>query len=205
MLEAPPNHRCFRAVSGLTRANALTHRQLIDGCHTGDVSKAFTKDDDGVSDMPLVVSRRAPLPAGSPNYVTRRGLALLVAELEAEQQASRPAVTSSSESAQAVALAHARRAELEARIATAVVVDSAEQTQDEVRFGASVTVRNLAGVERTYRIVGVDEANPSASLLAFVAPLSRSLLGKRVGDVAPMKTPAGDDELEILAISYDAS
>jgi transcription elongation factor GreB len=168
------------------------------------MSKAFTKDDDGAADAPLLVSRRAPLPAGMPNYVTPRGLALLHAELAKEQGTAAPEPASDGELARAAALANARRAELEARIASAVVVESALQAHDEVRFGASVTLRNLAGAERTYRIVGVDEANPSESRLAFVAPLSRSLLGKKVGEVASVKTPAGDDELEILAIRNDA-
>ena len=169
------------------------------------MSKAFTKDDDGAADAPLVLSRRAPLPAGSPNYVTPRGLALLVAELAKEQVAAHSEPASDGEQARAVALANARRAELEARIASAVVVDGAAQAHDEVRFGARVKVRNLAGVERTIHIVGVDEANPAELSLAFVAPIARSLLSKRVGDVASVKTPAGEDELEILAISYDAT
>lgn len=44
--------------------------------HAPVVSKAFTKDD-GAEDPPFVAPR-APLPAGAPNYVTPRGLALLV-------------------------------------------------------------------------------------------------------------------------------
>jgi transcription elongation factor GreB len=49
----------------------------------------------------------------------------------------------------------------------------------------------------------VDEADPTRGALAFVAPLARALLGKRVGDVAVVSTPASEEELEVLAIAYD--
>jgi transcription elongation factor GreB len=168
------------------------------------MSKAFTKDDDA-GDAPLFVSRRAPLPNGSPNYVTERGLALLRAELarELERWAGRAQPLSDAERARAGALHAAQVAELEARIACAVLVESARQPRDEARFGAKVRVRNSAGSERTYRIVGVDEADAASGDVAFVAPLAGSLLGKRVADVALVRSPAGGDELEVLAIDYD--
>lgn len=166
------------------------------------MSKAFTKDDDA-AEPPLVAARRPPLPSGVPNYVTPRGLAQLRAELEAEQQREPPALVSDAERARAHALRSSRIAELETRLSSAVLVDAAQQPRDEARFGAEVTVKNLAGALRRYRIVGVDEADAARASVAFVAPLARALLGKRVGDVAPVSTPAGDDELEILAISYE--
>lgn len=168
------------------------------------MSKAFTKDDDA-GDAPLFVPGRAPLPEGSPNYVTERGLALLRAELarELERWAARKAAGSDAERARVGALHAAQIAEIEARIGSAVLVDTALQPRGEVRFGAKIRVRNEAGNERTYRIVGVDEADAANGAVAFVAPLARSLLGKRVGDAALVRTPAGEDELEVLAIDYD--
>ena len=160
------------------------------------MSKAFTKDDDAPAE--LVVPRRAPLPAAAPNYVTPRGLELLERELSQLVQSTPP------RSDGPVDVAHAARlAALEQRIASAVVVESHAQPKDEVRFGASVEIENQAGVKRRYRIVGVDEANAGEGAIAFVAPLARALLGKRVGEVASFVTPSGEDELEILAIRYD--
>ena len=165
------------------------------------MSKAFTKDDDG-SEAPVVPPRRAPLPAGTTNYVTERGLAALTAELASERSRRQSLLHEQAEprtlAEQALGLA-----ELEARLASAVLVDKALQAHDEVRFGATVTVRSLAGVERRYRIVGVDEANAGRGELAFVAPLARSLLGKRVGEAALVSSPAGEDELEVIAIDYE--
>jgi transcription elongation factor GreB len=166
------------------------------------MSKAFTKDDDA-GEPPLVSPRRPTLPDGVPNYVTTRGLQRLRAELEAELGRELPASGSDAERARAHALRAAQVAELEGRVASAVLVRSEQQPRDEARFGAAVTVKNLAGAVRTYRIVGVDEADAARSALAFVAPLARALLGTHVGDVARVTTPAGEDELEVLAISYD--
>jgi len=166
------------------------------------MSKAFTKDDDA-GELPLAPPRRPALPADVPNYVTPRGLAQLQAELQAELARELPSSDQDTERARAHLLRASRLAELEARIATAVLVHPDQQPRDEARFGAEVTVRNLAGAVRSYRIVGVDEADAGRAALAFTAPLARALLGKRVGEAAPVSTPAGEDELEILAISYD--
>jgi transcription elongation GreA/GreB family factor len=53
------------------------------------------------------------------------------------------------------------------------------------------------------QIVGVDEADPSAGLVAFVAPLARALLGRRVGEAVTVRAPKGDGELAIVSIDYD--
>jgi transcription elongation factor GreB len=131
---------------------------------------------------------------------------LLRAELaqQLERWAGRElAAGSDAERARAGALHAAHVADLEARLASAVLVERARQPRDEVRFGARVKIRAGSGDERCYRIVGVDEADASNGDVAFVAPLARALLGKRVGEVALVSTPAGEDELEVLAIDYD--
>ncbi|RYZ10315.1 MAG: transcription elongation factor GreAB [Myxococcales bacterium] len=166
------------------------------------MSKAFTKDDDA-ADAPLVLPRRAPLPVGTPNYVTAAGLSLLRAELAAERGRAPEASGSDAERARQASLHAARTAELEQRLASAVLVESSGQAKDEVRFGASVRFENAAGVQRRVRIVGVDEANAAEGAIAFVAPLARALLGKRVGDAALLRTPGGEEELRVLEIHYE--
>jgi len=163
------------------------------------VSKAFTKDDDAAP--PPLVPRRAPLPAGQPNYVTLRGLSALRAELVA-LRAEHGAQGARGEGPLDTALLE-RLAELEERLATAELVTPPTPAPPEARFGATVTVLTEAGAERTYSIVGVDEADAGAGRIAFVAPLSRALLGKRAGDTATVRTPHGSDELEVLRVSYE--
>jgi transcription elongation factor GreB len=164
------------------------------------VSKAFTKDD--ADDAPLLVARRAPLPAGVPNYVTESGLAALRAELSELTQA-RAALLPDPERLREMQMLAARIAELETRLASAELVPAARQPRDEVRFGASVSVRLPNGAERHYRIVGVDEANAAEGRVAFVAPIARALLGKSVGDEARVHTPHGEESLELTSIRYE--
>jgi transcription elongation factor GreB len=166
------------------------------------MSKAFTKDD--APQAPLVIPPRAPLPPGTPNYVTAQGIALLRAELEAER-ARLNGDERDPERARKLVVTDARIADLAARIATASVVDPRGQPRDRVRFGATVTLRTLsggdsAGEERRFVIVGVDEAAPAAGRVAFLAPIARAIMGLRVGDTATLRTPEGEQLLEVAAI-----
>ena len=153
------------------------------------MSKAFTSEE--TADQPTVVRPRAPLPDGVPNYVTARGLGLLRAELEALHE--RPG------DGDTVAF---RRAELEERIATAELVPPPAERVDVVRFGATVGVEGGSGRQR-YRIVGVDEADPARGTIAFVSPLARALLGRSVGESVELRTPRGEQTLEILTVDYE--
>jgi len=99
----------------------------------------------------------------------------------------------------------ARIGELEDRLSSAALVDSGAQPRGEVRFGAKVTVRAESGRERYFQIVGVDEADASKERVAFVSPLARAVLGKRVGDVAVVKAPRSEEELEVVAIEYEGA
>ncbi|WP_394850157.1 GreA/GreB family elongation factor [Pendulispora brunnea] len=167
------------------------------------MSKAFTKDD--ASDDPVVVVPRAPLPPGTPNYVTPRGLAALRAEMRAldAERARLEGLDAEvhRDRARELTAVHARIRDLGERLAGAVPVDPRGQPHDEVRFGAEITVEGEHG-ERRYEIVGVDEADAPQGRIAFVSPLARALLGKRVGDEVTVRTPRGKEELEILAIAY---
>ena len=165
------------------------------------MSRAFVKEEQ--PEVPVVAPPRAALPEGAPNYVTARGLELLREELQAleEERLELERLTSGDERTRALALWVRRKALLEERIASALIVDQPER-RDEVRFGATVTVRAGDGSERSYRIVGVDEAEPRAGSIAFVSPIARALLGKRLDEIASVQTPRGEEELEILKVEY---
>ena len=166
------------------------------------MSRAFTKEDG--AEAPPIVAPRAPLPPGVPNYVTPRGLELLRSEL-ASLEASRSSIPlgADKESVAARAALQARIHELKARLAGAVLVDPSERrSSDEVRFGARVTVQGDGPQPRQIEIVGVDEADATSGRIAFVAPLARALLGKRPGDVVTFRTPRGEEELEVVSVTY---
>ena len=169
------------------------------------MSKAFTSEE--TPDEPALVAPRAPLPAGVTNFVTARGLERLRAE-QRDLHAERARVEALDEGdarTRALVVWAQRVAELEQRLAGATLVDAAAQPRHEVRFGARVAVRGADGRERRYQIVGVDEAEPAAGRIAFISPLARALLGLAVGDSAVVRTPRGDEELEVCAIEYDVA
>ncbi len=165
------------------------------------MSRAFVKED---SEAAPLVPRRAPLPDGTRNYVTPRGLGLLRIELEALVAELGAQDRDGGVSPGDVMALRTRIAELEQRLGSAVPVDPTQGARDIVRFGARVSLRASDASERNFRIVGVDEANVAEGRVAFTSPLARALLGKRVGDFATWKTPRGEEEVEILAIAFEA-
>lgn len=172
------------------------------------MSRAFVKED--APEGPPFVAPRAPLPPGATNYVTPRGLALLRAE-RAELEAERAGLDDErdeDERKRRLAVNAGRTADLALRLASAKVIDPRRQPQDEVRFGAWVTVRTTTdgqpGEERRFQIVGVDEASAAEGRVAFVAPVARAVQGKRVGETARLQTARGEEVLEVTAIAYEA-
>jgi transcription elongation factor GreB len=82
------------------------------------------------------------------------------------------------------------------------LVDPKGQKADRVRFGASVTVCDESDNEKTYRIVGVDEAEPGVGKVSWLSPIAKALIGGAEGDVRRVELPQGEVELEILDIEY---
>ncbi|OAZ14113.1 transcription elongation factor GreB [Thalassospira profundimaris] len=95
---------------------------------------------------------------------------------------------------------------LRKRIEDAVVVRTEEQPDhSHIFFGATVTYVNARDEERTIRIVGEDEADSLNGKISWISPVARALMKSGVGDVVTVRTPAGEDELEVLEISYPGS
>jgi transcription elongation factor GreB len=161
------------------------------------VSRAFVKEDN--TEPPLVVPR-APLPDGVANYVTRRGLRLLHEE-RAALELARPN-TEVPGGAAALAAHQARLGALDARIASAVMIDPATLPHDQARFSALVSLQDETGAERRYRIVGVDEADAQSGRIAFTAPLATALSGKRIGDTVTLRQAGHAHEYEITSLDY---
>ena len=93
--------------------------------------------------------------------------------------------------------------EMQRIMKAAKVVDPAEQTtRDQVRFGATVEIADEDDNRRTVTIVGDDEADASAGKIGWSAPLSRALIGARVGDERAVRLPSGEKAYEVVTISY---
>ncbi len=168
------------------------------------MSRAFLKDD-AVED-PVLVTPRAPLPAGQINYVTPRGLGLLEGErasLEAERETLRALPADSNERKRGLTRVVGTMKLLTERIVSARVVDPATQPQDEVRFGATARLTADGQPPRTFTIVGVDEAEPAKGRIPFTAPVARTITGKRVGDQVTLPGPHPDALWTLAEIVYE--
>ena len=85
----------------------------------------------------------------------------------------------------------------------AKVVDPATQeARDQVRFGATVELADEDDERRTLTIVGDDEADAAVGRIGWSAPLSRALIGARVGDERIVRLPAGEKSYEVREIRY---
>lgn len=170
------------------------------------MSKAFTREEtDGpdIPDLPLLAS---VLPAGAKNYVTARGAQSLRDELARLVNRIRPplaAATDDPDAKRQLVSLDNRILRLEESLQSAEVVPPPEGKTDTVRFGATVTVREVDGEQSTYRIVGVDETDMDQGWVSWLSPMARALMNKKVGERVRFKIPAGETELEIVAISYD--
>lgn len=156
------------------------------------MSVAFTKE----SDSEAVAADLPDRPVSAhPNLVTPAGLGAIDAALSAAKVAYAAAQAGGAISADRTAMARATRdlRYWSARRASAQLIEAA--IDDTVVFGACVTIAGDAG-ERTWRIVGEDEADPANGSVSYVSPLARALLGKDVGEVAIV---AGV-EVEIVAV-----
>ena len=183
------------------------------------MSKAFTRESDGNADDDEDDIRLPDLPAGGKNYITAAGYGRLRGELMELIDSERPKIVEivhwaasngdRSENGDYI-YGKKRLREIDRRIRfltkrleIAEVTDpSVHFGNDQVFFGATVTYVDLAGTERTVTILGIDEVDTSQGEISWVAPVARSLLKTRVGDVVALVTPAGMDEIEVLAVQY---
>jgi transcription elongation factor GreB len=180
------------------------------------MSKAFTKEDAGGDEE--LRAPEAPLPQGAA-YVTRAGYDKLRAELDRLWHEERPKVTADVQAAAAMGdrsenaeyiYGKKRLREIDGRIRflskrleALTVVEGPPAARDRVFFGAWVTIEDEEGVESTYRIVGPDESDSSRGLISVASPLARALLGKRRGDDALVRRPAGPTEVTVTGIRYE--
>lgn len=169
------------------------------------MSKAFTKEsDDAGDDAPPIL--RPQLPPGTTNLITASGAQRLRQELaELTERKSRLASETAerSESSQAESRKLQGRIRQLEQILQAVVVTGVPADRGRVSFGASVLVRHSNKEEIRYRIVGVEESDPAKDEISWLSPLARQLMGHHAGERFRFRSPAGEEELEIIEVAFD--
>jgi len=96
----------------------------------------------------------------------------------------------------------ARLAQLGQRLATISLTNLNNIPRDSAGFGSTVVVYDVSkGAEVEYKIVSSEEADFERGMISTSSPIGRSLLGKKVGDMVTVQTPAGKKELEVLKLT----
>ena len=84
-------------------------------------------------------------------------------------------------------------------------IDPTERGETEqIFFGATVTYETQSGEENTISIVGLDEVDLSLGRVSWISPIAKALLRKSPGDRVRLTTPGGEEEIEVIAVRYDA-
>ena len=140
------------------------------------MSRAFMKERD---DLPPV---ELTLDPGEPRPITAAGLRDLRARIE---RAEGP-----------------ERQELE-RLAKVVFVPDLPRDPKLAGFGATVTLEGPEGDESAFTFVGEDEIDIERGRVGIGSPLAAALIGKRAGNTAVWKRPAGDRKMRIRSVLYE--
>lgn len=152
------------------------------------------------------------------NYVSKEGLEKLHQELHEMKFVQRPFISRQiadardkgdlSENAEYHAakedqgLLEAKIAKLEDLISKSRVIDESKLDTSKVMMLSKVKVRNLkTKAEMLYVMVSENEADFKAGKISFKSPIGAGLMGRKVGDIAEVKAPAGIMQFEILDIS----
>ena len=151
--------------------------------------------------------------------MTVAGYAALEAELKRRQREERPRIIQAiaearshgdlSENAEYHAAKESqshnegRIAELEDKLSRADVIDVGKLSGNTVKFGATVTlIDEDTEAEKRYQIVGDMEADVKSGKVSIPSPISRALIGKKVGDSVEVNTPGGGKSYEIMKIDF---
>jgi transcription elongation factor GreA len=151
--------------------------------------------------------------------MTARGQSLLETELRRRQTMDRPAIIAAiaearghgdlSENAEYHSAkeqqAHneGRILELEDLLSRADVIDVSKLSGKTVKFGATVKLEDEdSGNQKTYQIVGEQEADVKSGRISITSPIARALIGKAKGEVVEVAAPGGAKTYEILAVKF---
>ena len=97
-----------------------------------------------------------------------------------------------------------RMAELEHKLGSAQIVEITSGISETVVFGVTVVLLNTeTQEEKTYTLVGQDEADLKNGSISVQSPIGRALIGHRVGDIVEVHRPAGMIEYEIQTIRFE--
>src|SRR5258708_22680592 len=152
--------------------------------------------------------------------MTRPGYEKLKEELDRLKRVERPAISKAvgeageegdlSENAEyhaareKLGFIEGRIAALETKVGAAEVIEP-PTAGERVTFGSTVLLEDETGKEVRYQIVGSDEAEPARGRISILAPLARTLIGKKVGDRVTAQLPGGPKTFAVLKATFPSA
>ncbi|WP_029037324.1 transcription elongation factor GreA [Salinimicrobium xinjiangense] len=154
------------------------------------------------------------------SYYTAEGLKKLRDELNRLRDVERPKASQAiaeardkgdlSENAEydaakeAQGLLEMKISKMEEVYSNARLIDESQLDTSKALVHSTVRIKNLTnGTEVKYKLVAQSEADLKAGKISVDSPIGKSLLGKKVGEVAEINVPAGTMKFEILEITRD--
>ncbi len=151
-------------------------------------------------------------------YLTKDALEKLKSELQKMKSIDRPAASRATAEARekgdlkenaeydaakdAQGHLEAKIAQLEDLVSSARLLDENNIDTSKVSILSRVTIKNKKNNAKvTYTLVSEEEADLKAGKISTMSPIGKGLLGKKIGDVAKITTPAGEIEFEVMEIS----
>lgn len=94
--------------------------------------------------------------------------------------------------------------DVESKLAHATIIDTRNLSTDKIVFGATVLLQDTTSEEKKrYTLVGQDESNLKENKISVHSPVGKALIGRKVGDLVEITTPATKFEYEVLDISFE--
>ena len=91
---------------------------------------------------------------------------------------------------------------LETKMANVKIITESGEVHTEVKLLSNVKIKNIGnGIEFSYSIVPEEESDLASGKISASSPIGQGLMGKKVGEKAKIKVPAGELEFEILSFS----
>ena len=152
------------------------------------------------------------------NYYTPEGFDNLKSEIKQLESIERPKISQQiaeardkgdlSENAEydaakeAQGMLEARISKLKNKLANARIIDDSEIDNSKVFILSTVRIKNTKNqMELSYTLVAENEANIKSGKISVDSPIGKGLLGKEVGDIADINTPAGIMKFEVMSIT----
>lgn len=93
--------------------------------------------------------------------------------------------------------------EMEKVLSSARIIDESQVDTSKVTVLSKVKIKNLKSkTEAVYQLVSESEANLKEGKISVGSPMGTGLLGKQKGEVALVRTPAGEMQFEVIDIFF---